>query len=76
MTALTIGVKVRRTLTFLTGLTHPRIATSLAPHGFDQTTLAEGWDLLTKVTGARLGRTPAAVAARIVQWELRRDVGI
>ena len=59
MSALTIGMKVRRTLTFLTGLTHPRIASALAPHGFSQAVLAEGWDLLTKVTGARLGRIPA-----------------
>ena len=74
MAALTIGMKVRRTLTFLTGLTHPQIAAALTPHGFSQAELAEGWELLTKVTGARLGRAPVPAASEsdlvaLDEWE-------
>ena len=74
MTAITIGMNVRWGLTFLTGLTHPRIASALAPHGFTQVQLAEGWQLHTRVTGARLGRLPAASIgegdmAALDEWE-------
>ena len=74
MTAMTLGMKVRRTLTFLTGLAHPRVAARLAHHGFGEAQLAEGWELLTRVTGARLGRLPATSAAQtdldaLDEWE-------
>ena len=54
--ALTIGQKSERVLRFLRGLSHPRVASALAAHGFSQADWDEGWQLLQTASGRWLLR--------------------
>jgi hypothetical protein len=54
--ALTIGQKTERVLRFLRGLSHPRVASALAAHGFSQADWDEGWQLLQASSGRWLMR--------------------
>lgn len=68
MARLTIGQKAQRVLRMLMGLRHPRVATSLAAYGFNQTQLNEGWDYLRAVSGQRLAeRGPRLVEPAMLE---------
>jgi hypothetical protein len=74
---LTIGQKSERVLRFLRGLSQPRVATTLAAHGFSQADWDEGWQLLQAATGRWLLREQAGkmadptVIEELDTWENR-----
>jgi len=55
MARLTIGQKAERVLLLLLGLRKNKVATVLVAHGFKDSDLAEGWELLRRLTRTRLG---------------------
>jgi hypothetical protein len=71
---LSMFEKSQRTLRFMLGLRHPRIATALARYGFSQRDYEEGWRLLAALG---LGRLPvldglhdrAKVLGQLHDWE-------
>jgi hypothetical protein len=75
MARLTLGQKADRVLKLLLGLRNPRIAESLAAHGFSDADLAEGWALLQGVTRTRLDSAPTTNSVdptslqKLDEWE-------
>jgi hypothetical protein len=74
MARLSIGQKAQRVLRVLMGARSARIASQLAPYGFTQAVIDEGWTLLRGVTSARLDTPgPAVVDPAIIDaldaWE-------
>lgn len=71
---LSIGEKARRIVGFIIGLGNEHVQGALAPHGFTETDLQEGMQLLQELTGRRLGMKPGVdphLLGEIDGWENR-----
>jgi hypothetical protein len=70
---ISLGTKATRVLKLLIGFRHPRVAAALAPYGFTEATIQEGWNLLQAVGTRRYaGVTSSAdtqVIAQLDLWE-------
>lgn len=75
MPKLSVGDKAHRVVDFLMGLSNWQVQRALAPHGFSQKVLDEGWARLQRLTSDRLQLSSTLVDPRLLgaldAWENR-----
>lgn len=61
-----LGPKGNRCLTFLVGMRNPRVAAAMAPHGFGEATLKEGWRLLGRLSTLRFAQVDPTADPQVI----------